>query len=132
MIHPEITQSARNLRRHMSGAEQRLWYLLRRRQLDGFRFRRQQPIGPFIVDFVCLKERLVVELDGGSHTETQGYDEVRTTWLEAKDYRVLRFWNNDVMGNQESVIDRILEALLQRSRSPLPSPPPEVGGGNDE
>jgi very-short-patch-repair endonuclease len=104
MIHPDITQSARRLRQKMSGAEQRLWYLLRRRQLDEFRFRRQQPIGHFIVDFVCLKERLIIELDGGSHTETQGYDEVRTAWLEAKGYRVLRFWNNDVLGNQEGVI----------------------------
>jgi very-short-patch-repair endonuclease len=111
MIHPVITQSARTLRQNMSSAERRLWYLLRRKQLDGFRFRRQQPIGSFIVDFVCLKERLVIELDGGSHTETQGYDEVRTAWLEAKGFRVLRFWNNDVLGNQEAVIDRILEVL---------------------
>lgn len=124
MIHPDITQSARNLRQHMSGAEGRLWYLLRRKQLDGFHFRRQQPIGSFIVDFVCLKERLIIELDGGSHTETQGYDEVRTAWLKAKGYRVLRFWNNDVMGNQEGVVEMIFEALHQERRSPLPSPPP--------
>jgi very-short-patch-repair endonuclease len=125
-----ITQSARKLRQHMSGAETRLWYLLRRKQLDGFRFRRQQPIGHYITDFACLKERLVIELDGASHTETQGYDEVRIAWLEAKGFRVLRFWNNDVLSNQEAVIEQILEALHRGQRSPLPSPPPEVGGGD--
>jgi very-short-patch-repair endonuclease len=122
MPHPTITQSARKLRQQMSDAEGRLWYLLRRKQLEGFRFRRQQPIGSYIADFVCLKERLVIELDGGSHTETQGYDEVRTTWLETKGYRVLRFWNNEVLGNQEGVIEKILEALYRGRRSPLPSP----------
>jgi very-short-patch-repair endonuclease len=94
-------QSARALRQQMSSPERRLWYLLRRKQIEGSRFRRQQPIGPYIVDFVCFNERLVIELDGGSHTETQGHDEVRTAWLEARGYRVLRLWNNDVMGNQE-------------------------------
>ncbi|WP_151115784.1 endonuclease domain-containing protein [Hypericibacter adhaerens] len=124
------TQSARTLRQQMSGPERRLWYLLRRKQIEGFRFRRQQPIDRYIVDFVCLKERLVIELDGGSHVETEGYDKVRTAWLEAKGYRVLRFWNNDVMGNQEGVIEVILEALHRRPSSPLPHPPPEVGGGD--
>jgi very-short-patch-repair endonuclease len=79
-----------------------------------------------------LKERLIIELDGGSHTETQGYDEVRTAWLEAKGYRVLRFWNNDVLGNQEGVIEVILDALYRGRRSPLPTPPPKVGGGDNE
>jgi very-short-patch-repair endonuclease len=132
MTHPAITQSARRLRQYMSGAERRLWYLLRRKQLDGFRFRRQQPIGHYIIDFICLKERLVIELDGASHVETQGHDEVRTAWLQAKGFHVLRFWNNDVLGNQEAVIEKILEALYRGRRSPLPSPPPEVGGGDNE
>jgi len=132
MIHPTITQSARTLRQCMSGAERRLWYLLRRKQLDGFRFRRQQPIGHYIADFVCVKERLVIELDGASHTETQGYDEARTAWLKAKGFRVLRLWNNDVLGNQEGVIEKILEALYRGRRSPLPSPPPEAVGGDSE
>jgi very-short-patch-repair endonuclease len=129
MPHPTTTQSARALRQQMSNPERRLWYLLRRKQIEGFRFRRQQPIGPYIVDFVCLRERLVIELDGSSHTETQGYDEARTAWLKARGYCVLRFWNNDVMENQEGVIEKILEALHRGRCSPLPSPPPERGRG---
>jgi len=129
MPHPTIMRSARKLRQHMSDAERRLWCLLRRRQLEGFRFRRQQPIDRYIADFVCLRERLIVELDGASHAETQGYDEVRTAWLEAKGFRVLRFWNNEVLGNQEGVIEVILDALHRGRRSPLPGPPPKRGRG---
>jgi very-short-patch-repair endonuclease len=118
----------------MSGAESRLWYLLRRKQLGGIRFRRQQPIGPYIVDFVCLKKRIVIEFDGASHSETQGYDDARTAWLQVKGFRVLRFWNNDVLGNQDGVIEVILDALHQAPSSPLPLPlpPPEVGGGDSK
>jgi very-short-patch-repair endonuclease len=122
-------RSARSLRQQMSEAERRLWYLLRRKQLEGFRFRRQEPIGHYITDFACLKERLVIEVDGGSHVDSQAYDTTRTAWLEAKGFRVLRFWNNDALGNQEAVIEQILEALKCRQRGPLPNPPPERGRG---
>jgi very-short-patch-repair endonuclease len=86
---------ARFLRRNETDTEKRLWYRLRRQQLNGFRFRRQHPIGPFIVDFVCLSEKLIVELDGGQHAEQITADSERTAWLEGRGYRVLRFWNND-------------------------------------
>jgi len=104
-------QFARDLRQQMTDAERRLWYLLRRKQLEGLRFRRQAPVGKYIADFVCFRERLIVEVDGGSHVDAQAYDEARTAWLESEGFRVLRFWNNDVLGNQEGVLERILEAL---------------------
>ncbi len=104
-------QFARDLRQQMTDAERRLWYLLRRKQLEGFRFRRQAPVGKYIADFVCFGERLIVEVDGGSHVDAQAYDEARTAWLKSEGFRVLRFWNNDVLGNQEGVLQTILEAL---------------------
>jgi very-short-patch-repair endonuclease len=104
-------QAARDLRKQLTDAERRLWYLLRRKQLEGFRFRRQAPVGKYIADFACFAERLIIEVDGGLHVDTQAYDETRTAWLESEGFRVLRFWNNDVLGNQEGVLERILEAL---------------------
>ena len=79
------------------------------------KFRRQQPIGPFIVDFYCHSERLVVELDGGHHSEQMSHDRNRTHWLEERGYRVLRFWNNDVLRNTESVLETIIGYLKNPS-----------------
>ena len=104
-------QFARDLRQQMTDAERRLWYLLRRKQLEGFRFRRQAPIGKYIADFVCFAECLIIEVDGGQHSDQQAYDEARTEWLESEGFRVLRFWNNDVLANQEGVLETILDAL---------------------
>jgi very-short-patch-repair endonuclease len=104
-------QSARDLRKQLTDAERRLWYLLRRKQLAGFRFRRQAPIGRYIADFACFAERLIIEVDGGQHADAQAYDEARTAWLDSEGFRVLRFWNNDVLGNQEAVLQTILDAL---------------------
>jgi very-short-patch-repair endonuclease len=120
---------ARELRRNTTEAERRLWYQLRRRQIDGFRFRRQVPLGPYIVDFACLSARLVVELDGGQHNEDANIvqDAARTTWLVAQGFHVLRFWNNDVFENMEGVWGTIAAALGMSRITPLPNPPPQGG-----
>jgi very-short-patch-repair endonuclease len=101
----------RNLRRQQTDAERRLWYLLRDRRLAGFKFRRQHRIGPFFVDFVCLRARLVIEADGGQHAERIGYDLARTAYLGRRGYRVLRFWNHEVMQKGDAVLLEVLRAL---------------------
>ena len=112
------------LRTNATEAEQKIWYFLRNRQFEKFKFRRQHPIGVYIVDFVCLTEKLIVELDGGQHSERVSYDERRTKALHENGYRVLRFWNNDVMQNTEAVLETILAVL---SAGPSPSPSPRNG-----
>jgi very-short-patch-repair endonuclease len=92
-------------------AERLLWRHLRRYQMNGHKFRRQQPIGIYIVDFVCLDQKLVIELDGGQHAEQVDYDETRTAWLESQGFRVLRFWNNQVLAEVEAVKTVIWEVL---------------------
>ncbi|MGO8921237.1 MAG: endonuclease domain-containing protein [Stellaceae bacterium] len=104
------SQLARRLRTTPTDAEIRLWSRLRRKLLEGFRFRRQHPMGPYVVDFFCPDAKLIVEVDGGQHAESAS-DVVRTSWLEARGYRVIRFWNNDVLGNTEGVLLSILDAL---------------------
>jgi len=116
---PEALRRARRLRREMTEAEKRIWYLLRRHQLEGRNFRRQVPIGPYVVDFACLPARLVIELDGGQHADRAAQDEKRTAWLRSNGYRVIRFWNNDVLQNTEAVIEQIL-AALNRKEEPSP------------
>jgi very-short-patch-repair endonuclease len=111
---------ARKLRTNPTDAEVRMWSRLRRKQLNGFRFRRQQPMGPYVVDFFCAEAKLIVEVDGGQHAESTA-DAARTDWLEARGYLVIRFWNNDVLANTEGVLLRILEALRAGPPS-LPSP----------
>jgi very-short-patch-repair endonuclease len=108
------TDFARGLRRRQTEAEKALWMRLRSRQFEGLKFRRQQPIGAYIVDFVSFSKRLVVEVDGGQHgeSETRARDEERTEWLGEKGYRVLRFWDNDVLKNIEGVMERIREVTL--------------------
>ena len=109
------TKRARELRNNLTDAERRLWRKLKRRQIATLKFRRQQPIGAFIVDFVCFERRVIVEVDGGQHAEQVPYDEQRTRWLEAQGYLVLRFWNNDVLANTEAVAQAILDAVEQRT-----------------
>jgi very-short-patch-repair endonuclease len=104
------TARARRLRREPTQAELKLWYRLRARALDDCKFVRQEPIGPYIVDFVCRERRLVIEVDGGQHA-TEPRDKLRDQWLTARRYRVLRFWNNDVVGNMEGVLETIAAAL---------------------
>jgi len=104
--------AARRLRKNPTEVEKRLWSRLRGKQLDGFRFRRQSPIGPYVVDFVCPAAKLVVEVDGGQHSETA--DAERAGWLESNGYRVIRFWNNDVLENMDGVIEEIVRVLRAR------------------
>ncbi len=106
-----IHERARHLRREQTDAEIRLWSRLRERRLAGFRFRRQFPIGNFIVDFCCRERRLVIEVDGGHHLEQVESDRKRTELLEARGYIVLRFWNTDVLANTDGVLEEILNAL---------------------
>ena len=106
-----MKQRARKLRAEATDAERALWARLRRRQVLGFKFRRQQPLGQYIVDFVCFETRLIVEVDGSQHCEQQSYDEARTQWLESQGYGVLRFWNNEVLDSTESVVEAIAEQL---------------------
>ena len=104
-------KNARHLRKGATDAERKLWSALRDQQLDGFKFRRQVPIGDFIADFACLSARLIVEVDGGQHDAEREKDAARTDWLNSRDYRVIRFWNNDVLANLEGVVRTILTAL---------------------
>ncbi|MEX0998680.1 MAG: endonuclease domain-containing protein [Thermodesulfobacteriota bacterium] len=104
---------ARELRKRLTNAEKKLWSHIRLRQITGHKFRRQQPIGKYIVDFVCLEKKLVVEVDGRQHSEQSSYDEERTVWLESQGYRVLRFWNNEVLKEIEVVLDVIVGMLKQ-------------------
>lgn len=95
----------------MTDAEARLWYLLRGRRFLGAKFRRQVPVEGFVVDFLCEAAKLVIEIDGGQHAEREAYDRERTAVLEQAGYFVLRFWNNDVLRNTDSVLGRIAETL---------------------
>ena len=122
------TAKARELRTNSTDAERRLWQKLKRRQIAGLKFRRQQPIGPYIVDFACMECRLVVEVDGGQHSEQAPRDEKRSQWLEAQGYRVLRFWNNDVLAKTEAVAQSVFDVVATRVRPPT-SILPRKGGG---
>ena len=104
----------RHLRRNATEAEKVLWRLLRDRSLGGAKFRRQFPIGEYIADFVCLEHRLIVEADGGQH-DSSGNDKDRTAWLESQGFRVMRFWNNDILENPDGVAAMFLTALGQSS-----------------
>jgi very-short-patch-repair endonuclease len=113
---------ARELRWNMTEAERKLWLLLRRKQLSGYRFRRQATLGPFIADFFCPKAKLVVELDGSPHAddERQFRDQERTKWLEAHGCRVIRFWNADVFKRPDDVVDVIYRAASSGPPSVAP------------
>ena len=103
---------AKELRTAATDAERKLWSLLRNRGLNGHKFRRQHPIGPFVADFACVESRLIVEADGGQHSENAA-DERRTTWLNAQGWRVIRFWNDDILKNSDGVYDQVLRALQE-------------------
>jgi very-short-patch-repair endonuclease len=105
------TTRARELRSKATDAERLLWRHLRLRQIGGHKFRRQRPIGPYFVDFVCLKKRVVVEVDGGQHRQQRSYDARRDAWLRAEGFAVLRFWDDEVLKQIENVKQAIWEAL---------------------
>ena len=129
----DIRQKAKQLRRNSTDAERKLWSYMRNRQLQSWKFRRQLPIGRFIVDFACTELRIIVEIDGGQHSEQIIYDLNRTKILQSKGYRVVRYWNNEVLENIEGVLEALTLTLSQRERelknsssqreeSPTPSP----------
>ncbi len=117
---------ARLLRRRSPDAERHLWHHLRDRRLAGYRFRRQEPIGPYFADFVCLDTRLIVEADGGQHSDASKRDDERTRYLESLGYRVVRFWNHEILGHTDAVLEQIHKHLIN---SPHPRPLP---GGESE
>lgn len=119
-----IRLHARALRKNPTDAERALWNGLRFWQIGGHKFRRQQPIGDYIVDFVCLEKKIIIEVDGGQHAEQEEYDGARDAWLRDKGYSVLRFWNNDVLHNLDGVKDSISQAL---GTTPFLSPSPQGG-----
>jgi very-short-patch-repair endonuclease len=110
------------MRSEPTNAEHRLWQMLRAKRLEGYKFKRQVPVDGYIVDFACLQHRLVVEADGGQHSENKG-DELRDARLMAEGFRILRFWNNDIFNNEQGVLATILTAL----QTPLPNPSPAEG-----
>jgi type I restriction enzyme M protein len=114
---------AQQLRQNQTEAEKQLWRQLRNRNLADYKFRRQYPIKPYIVDFLCFFHRLIIEIDGGHHNEDNQiiYDEKRSNFLEAKGFVILRFWNNQVLGEMDAVLNEIL-LTLKSSPSPQPSP----------
>lgn len=121
--------TARSLRARMTDAERKLWFALKDRRLQGLKFRRQVPIGPYIADFLCFDLRLVVEVDGGQHAESLR-DADRDCWFADNGFRTLRFWNNDVLSNLEGVLTVISEgAATPHPASRWRSPPPSPAGG---
>ena len=108
----QTLERAKNLRQYQTDAEGLLWHYLRNKQLDGYKFRRQQPIGPYIVDFACMSRKLVIELDGGQHAEQHNHDKKHDDYLRGKGYRILRFWNNEVFQNCMDVLEAVYQALV--------------------
>jgi len=126
---PKLRGNAKRLRRFMSPAETLLWRYLKAERLDGFSFRRQVPMGPFIADFVCHTARLVIEIDGESHDFEDQWrrNQQRDRWLRSRGFVILRFSNADVLHGLEAVLTAIREAASARTNTPLPVPPPQGG-----
>lgn len=108
---------AKKLRQNMSEAETRLWHHLRAGRLNGYKFRRQQPMGDYIVDFVCVTPKLIIEADGGQHAEQAKYDQARSLYLNDLGFTVLRFWNDEILRQTDEVLAEILRVLQELERS---------------
>ena len=119
-----LTARARALRGSASDAEQVLWRHLRGRRMMGRKFKRQMILKPYIVDFACMEDKLIIEADGGQHADQEAYDHKRTADLEARGYRVLRFWNHEILTQLDAVLEQIRLTLVDR-----PSPPPSPASG---
>ena len=127
VIVAKITLLARNLRKAPTEAEKLLWKHLRLRHIEGFKFRRQAPVEDYIADFACLEKKLIIEVDGGQHAESEK-DIKRDRWFKENGFKVLRFWNNEVLDNTEGVLEVIRgEMLSSASNPPPPYPPPSRG-----
>jgi len=115
---------AKALRAEQTPAELYLWYHLRAHRFMGLKFKRQKPMGPYIVDFICLERGMIIEVDGGQHGDHVAYDHRRDQWLASQGLTVLRFWNHDVLNRMEMVLERIRQAV-EKPSSPVqpPSPP---------
>lgn len=124
------TEFAKRLRTGMTEAEKKLWYYLRANRFLGRKFVRQKPIGPYVADFCCYGGKLVVELDGGQHTQQSKHDARRTMFLESEGYRVIRFSDTDALKNTPAVLEQIRRELKDCRPSPSPQPSPVNGGGD--
>ena len=124
------TRLARELRADANEIERLLWAHLRRSQLNGLKFSRQMPIASYVVDFVCRARKLVVELDGSQHADAVEYDARRTAEIESQGYRVIRFWNSDVLTNLDGVLAVIADAATDGERAPTPQRPLARGRGS--
>jgi very-short-patch-repair endonuclease len=113
-VRRQISHHASQLRRHRTEAEEKFWQAVRNRQVDGFKFRFQHSLLPYIADFACLDAMLIAEIDGGQHDEER--DARRTALLESEGFEILRFWNNDVLSNLDGVIHVVREALIRRTK----------------
>ncbi len=119
MSDEKVLSNAKTLRTNQTDAEQRLWHHLRAHRFMDLKFKRQKPLGRYIVDFVCVERRLIIEIDGGQHAEQVEYDQHRDAWLRNQGYTVLRFWNNEVLQQLEGVLEQV---RLTITLSPSPSP----------
>lgn len=125
---------ANEMRKNPTGAERLMWRHLRNRGLGGYKFRRQFPIGTYIADFACWEARLIIEVDGSQHMTRRDYDAERTAYLESQGFKVIRFWNGDVLKNIDGVLANVLQVLKQREielkggAAPHPGPLPEEKG----
>ena len=125
-----LTEPARELRKQSTEAERLLWNRIRAKQVAGFKFRRQEQIGRFIVDFVCYQKSLIIEADGSQHAVEVEKDNERTLWLNAQGFHVLRFWNNEILTNINGVLAVIQDYLDKHP--PLPDPLPQRGEGEGQ
>lgn len=116
-----LLERAKSLRTHQTDAEQRLWYCLRAHRFMGLKFKRQKPVGNYIVDFVCYTPMLVVEIDGGQHAEQVAYDRKRDAYLKGEGFVVLRFWNNQILNETDAVMESIRQAVITLSPNPSPA-----------
>jgi len=115
-----IAEQAKSLRKDSTEAEMLLWRHLKAKRFCGYKFRRQEPIGKFIADFVCFETKIIIELDGVQHKESRERDQERDRWLEENGFKVLRFWNNELFESLESVLNSIKKQLGPPSSNPLP------------
>jgi len=106
-----LSKNAEAFRKRSTDAERRLWSVLRNRRFESLKFRRQHPVGKYVVDFVCLEKSFIIEVDGGGHADQKKKDDERTQWLESQKFKVTRFWNNEVLKETDGVIKAIAQAL---------------------